>query len=54
VSWSIGLFDCLLMVPANRIGFETLSLAQLKIPQEVITLSVFVAFAVLFMGSRSS
>jgi uncharacterized protein (DUF486 family) len=50
VSWSIALFEYLLMVPANRIGFETLSLAQLKILQEVITLSVFVPFAVLFMG----
>jgi uncharacterized protein (DUF486 family) len=50
VSWSIALFEYLLMVPANRIGFEALSLAQLKIVQEVITLSVFVPFAVLFMG----
>jgi hypothetical protein len=49
-SWGIALFEYLLMVPANRIGFETLSLAQLKILQEVITLSVFVPFAVLFMG----
>jgi uncharacterized protein (DUF486 family) len=50
VSWGIALFEYLLMVPANRIGFEALSLAQLKILQEVITLSVFVPFAVLFMG----
>ena len=49
-SWGIALFEYLLMVPANRIGFETLSLAQLKILQETITLSVFVPFAVLFMG----
>jgi uncharacterized protein (DUF486 family) len=49
-SWSIALFEYLLMVPANRIGFEALSLAQLKILQEVITLSVFVPFAALFMG----
>lgn len=40
----------LLQVPANRIGFTALSLAQLKIMQEVITLSVFVPFAVLYMG----
>jgi uncharacterized protein (DUF486 family) len=50
VSWGIALFEYLLMVPANRIGFETLSLAQLKILQEAITLGVFVPFAVLFMG----
>ena len=49
-SWGVALFEYLLMVPANRIGFEALSLAQLKILQEVITLSVFVPFAVLFMG----
>jgi uncharacterized protein (DUF486 family) len=49
-SWGVALFEYLLMVPANRIGFETLSLAQLKILQEVITLGVFVPFAVLFMG----
>ena len=49
VSWGIALFEYLLQVPANRIGFETLSLAQLKIVQEVITLAVFVPFAVLYM-----
>ena len=49
VSWSIALFEYLLQVPANRIGFTELSLAQLKILQEVITLSVFVLFAVLYM-----
>ena len=49
-SWGIALFEYLLQVPANRIGFTTLSLAQLKIMQEVITLSVFVPFAVLYMG----
>ena len=48
-SWGIALFEYLLMVPANRIGFAELSLAQLKILQEVITLSVFVPFAVLYM-----
>jgi uncharacterized protein (DUF486 family) len=49
VSWGIALFEYLLQVPANRIGFRTLSLAQLKIIQEVITLGVFVPFAVLYM-----
>ena len=49
-SWGIALFEYLLMVPANRIGFAGgLSLAQLKITQEVITLSVFVPFALYFM-----
>ena len=50
VSWGIALFEYLLMVPANRIGFSQLSLAQLKIMQEAITLGVFVPFAVLYMG----
>ena len=50
VSWGIALFEYLLQVPANRIGFSALSLAQLKIMQEVITLAVFVPFAVLYMG----
>jgi uncharacterized protein (DUF486 family) len=49
VSWGIALFEYLLQVPANRIGFTQLSLAQLKIMQEVITLVVFVPFAVLYM-----
>jgi uncharacterized protein (DUF486 family) len=49
VSWSIALFEYLLQVPANRIGYTAMSLAQLKILQEVITLSVFVPFAVLYM-----
>ena len=49
VSWEIALFEYLLQVPANRIGYTTLSLAQLKVLQEVITLSVFVPFAVLYM-----
>ena len=50
ISWGIALFEYLLQVPANRIGFASgLSLAQLKITQEVITLSVFVPFAVLYM-----
>jgi uncharacterized protein (DUF486 family) len=50
-SWAIALFEYLLQVPANRIGFAGgISLAQLKIVQEVITLSVFVPFAMLYMN----
>jgi len=51
VSWGIALMEYLLQVPANRIGYSSgaFSLAQLKITQEVITLSVFVPFAVLYM-----
>jgi uncharacterized protein (DUF486 family) len=49
VSWGIALFEYLLQVPANRIGYTALSLGQLKILQEVITLSVFVPFAALYM-----
>ena len=48
-SWGIALFEYLLQVPANRIGYTQLSLAQLKIAQEVITLSVFVPFAMFYM-----
>ncbi|MDY0165811.1 MAG: DMT family protein [Thermoguttaceae bacterium] len=48
-SWTIAFFEYMLQVPANRIGYSTLDLAQLKILQEVITLSVFVPFAVLYM-----
>ena len=50
LSWGIALFEYLLQVPANRIGYTQFSLAQLKILQEVITLSVFVPFALLYMG----
>ena len=49
-SWGIALFEYLLQVPANRIGYGFFSLAQLKIVQEVVTLAVFVPFAVLYMG----
>jgi uncharacterized protein (DUF486 family) len=49
VSWGIALFEYLLQVPANRIGHTSFSVAQLKIMQEVITLTVFVPFAVIFM-----
>jgi uncharacterized protein len=49
VSWGIALFEYLLQVPANRIGFTVLSIGQLKIMQEVITLTVFVPFALLYL-----
>jgi len=49
VSWAIALFEYLFQVPANRIGHSELSLGQLKILQEVITLLVFVPFVVLYM-----
>lgn len=49
-SWGIAFFEYLLQVPANRIGSATFSLGQLKILQEIITLGVFVPFAVLYMG----
>jgi uncharacterized protein (DUF486 family) len=49
VSWGIALFEYLLQVPANRIGYTTLSLGQLKVMQEVITLAVFVPFAFFYM-----
>jgi uncharacterized protein (DUF486 family) len=48
-SWGIALFEYLLQVPANRIGYTALELGQLKILQEVITLTVFVPFAVFYM-----
>jgi len=48
-SWGIALFEYLLQVPANRIGYTEMSLAQLKILQEVITLAVFVPFAIFYM-----
>jgi uncharacterized protein len=50
ISWGIALFEYLLQVPANRIGAQSLTLGQLKIMQEVITLSVFVPFAVFYMN----
>ena len=49
VSWGIALFEYLLQVPANRIGYSQFSVGQLKIMQEVITLSVFVPFAMLYL-----
>ncbi|NMM27176.1 MAG: DMT family protein [Glaciimonas sp.] len=50
VSWAIALFEYMLQVPANRIGYTQFSLGQLKIMQEAITLVVFVPFAMLYMG----
>ncbi|MBN1781074.1 DMT family protein [bacterium] len=52
VSWGIALFEYLLQVPANRIGHGVLQIGQLKIMQEVITLSVFVPFSVLYMKEK--
>ncbi|MCX5667022.1 MAG: DMT family protein [Candidatus Omnitrophica bacterium] len=49
VSWGIALFEYLVQVPANRIGHQVMNLGQLKILQEVITLSVFVPFALFYM-----
>ncbi len=49
-SWGIALFEYLLMIPANRIGYRALSAYQLKIVQEVITLVVFMGFAALWLG----
>ncbi len=50
ISWGIALFEYLLQVPANRIGHTQYSLAQLKIMQEAITLTVFVPFAMIYMN----
>ncbi len=52
VSWGIALFEYLLQVPANRIGHTVMNVGQLKIIQEVITLLVFVPFAMLYLGER--
>lgn len=49
VSWGIALFEYMLQVPANRIGYTALSVGQLKIIQEVITLTVFVPFSVMYL-----
>ena len=52
ISWGIALFEYLLQVPANRIGYTVMSLGQLKIMQEVITLVIFVPFALLYMDQK--
>jgi uncharacterized protein len=49
-SWGLAFFEYLLQVPANRAGYGVFSISQLKIIQEVITLSIFVPFAVFYMG----
>ena len=49
ISWGIAFFEYMLQVPANRIGYMVLSVAQLKILQEVITLTIFVPFALLYL-----
>lgn len=52
ISWGIALFEYLLQVPANRIGSQVYSVAQLKILQEVITLTLFVPFAVFYLREK--
>jgi uncharacterized protein (DUF486 family) len=54
VSWGIALFEYLLQVPANRIGHQVMTIGQLKILQEVITLSVFVPFSIMYAKERIS
>ena len=54
LSWGIALFEYLLQVPANRIGHTVMSVGQLKILQEVVTLSVFVPFSILYMREKPS
>ena len=49
-SWGIALFEYTLMIPANRIGYRTMSAYQLKVVQEVVTLVVFMAFAAIWLG----
>ncbi len=53
-SWSIALFEYLLQVPANRIGHEVMTVGQLKILQEVITLSVFMPFSIYYIREKPS
>ncbi len=54
ISWGIAFFEYCLQVPANRIGFQYFTLAQLKIIQEVLTLLVFVVFSFAYMGQKPS
>ena len=51
-SWSVAFFEYCLQVPANRIGFQSFSLPQLKVMQEIITMCVFAGFATLYMKER--
>lgn len=52
ISWGIALFEYLLQVPANRVGYQVMSVGQLKILQEVITLLVFVPFSIFFLREQ--
>jgi hypothetical protein len=52
VSWGIALFEYLLQVPANRVGHQVMTVSQLKILQEVITLSIFVPFSIFYMKEK--
>lgn len=52
ISWCIAFFEYCLMVPANRIGYKTFSAYQLKMIQEVISISIFIVFAVLFLDEK--
>jgi uncharacterized protein len=52
ISWGIAFFEYMIQVPANRVGFCTMDLAQLKLVQEVVTLSVFIPFAIFYMKER--
>jgi len=52
VSWGIALFEYLLQVPANRIGYQVMSIGQLKVLQEIITLTVFVPFSIFYMKEK--
>jgi uncharacterized protein len=52
VSWGVAFFEYMLQVPANRLGYPRFTLGQLKIMQEIITLSVFVPFAMLYMKEK--
>jgi hypothetical protein len=52
VSWGIALFEYLIQVPANRIGHQVMSIGQLKILQEIITLTIFVPFSILYMKEQ--
>ncbi|MEN6474670.1 MAG: DMT family protein [Syntrophaceae bacterium] len=54
ISWGIALFEYLIQVPANRIGHQVMNVGQLKIMQEVITLSVFVPFSILYLKEEPS
>lgn len=54
VSWGIAFFEYCVQVPANRHGYQTMDLYQLKILQEIVTLGVFAVFAVTYMGTKLS